>query len=93
MNLAFGIIIAMIYVFFDKIFGVMARQANFSPEIAVWLPNVLFGILAVYLLQNAKRFFNGTKWFTWLILLQSLFIFWESFLDNLILKNHVLLFF
>ncbi|WP_422105050.1 LptF/LptG family permease [Winogradskyella sp.] len=54
-NLAFGIIIAMIYVFFDKIFGVMARQANFSPEVAVWLPNVLFGILAVYLLQNAKR--------------------------------------
>ncbi|WP_299365049.1 LptF/LptG family permease [Winogradskyella sp.] len=54
-NLAFGIIIAMIYVFFDKIFGVLARQANFSPMVAVWLPNVLFGILAVYLLQNAKR--------------------------------------
>ncbi len=54
-NLAFGITIAMIYVFFDKIFGVMAEQSNFPPIIAVWLPNLLFGILAVYLLQNAKR--------------------------------------
>ena len=54
-NLAFGISTAMIYVFFDKIFGVLAEQSNFSPLIAVWLPNVVFGILAVYLLYNAKR--------------------------------------
>jgi lipopolysaccharide export system permease protein len=54
-NLAVGIAIAMIYVFFDKIFGVMAEQSNFPAIVAVWLPNVIFGILAVYLLQNAKR--------------------------------------
>ncbi len=54
-NLAFGIAIAMIYVFFDKVFGVMAEQSNFEPIIAVWFPNLIFGILAVYLLQNAKR--------------------------------------
>lgn len=54
-NLAFGIAIAMVYVFLDKIFGVMAEQANFPPLIAVWFPNFIFGILAIYLLQNAKR--------------------------------------
>ncbi len=54
-NLAFGITIAMIYVFFDKIFGVLAEQSDFSPLIAVWFPNVIFGILAGYLLYNAKR--------------------------------------
>jgi lipopolysaccharide export system permease protein len=54
-NLAFGITIAMIYVFFDKVFGVMAEQSDFPPLVAVWFPNVLFGILAVYLLINAKR--------------------------------------
>lgn len=54
-NLAFGIAIAMIYVFFDKIFGVMAEQSNFPAIIAVWFPNFIFGILAIYLLQNAKR--------------------------------------
>lgn len=54
-NLAIGITIAMVYVFFDKIFGVMAEQSDFSPLVAVWFPNVLFGILAAYLLYNAKR--------------------------------------
>lgn len=54
-NLAFGICIAMVFVFFDKVFGVMAEQSDFSPLVAVWFPNVLFGILAIYLLYNAKR--------------------------------------
>ncbi|MFD1615198.1 LptF/LptG family permease [Gelatiniphilus marinus] len=54
-NLAVGICIAMVFVFFDKIFGVMAEQSNFPPIIAVWFPNVIFGILALYLLRNAKR--------------------------------------
>ncbi|KAA5824391.1 YjgP/YjgQ family permease [Algibacter amylolyticus] len=54
-NLAIGICIAMVFVFFDKIFGVMAEQSDFSPIIAVWFPNILFGILAAYMLYNAKR--------------------------------------
>lgn len=54
-NLAFGITIAMVFVFFDKIFGVLAEQSNFPPLIAVWFPNLLFGLLAAYLLRNAKR--------------------------------------
>lgn len=55
MNLAVGICIAMIFVFFDKVFGVMAEQSDFPPLIAVWFPNFIFGILAAYLLYNAKR--------------------------------------
>lgn len=54
-NLAFGITIAMAFVFFDKIFGTMASQSDFSPLIAVWFPNFIFGILAFVLLRNAKR--------------------------------------
>ena len=54
-NLAFGIFLAMIYVFFDKVFGVMAQQSDFPPVIAVWFPNLIFGVLAIYLLYNAKR--------------------------------------
>ena len=54
-NLALGISIAMVYVFFDKVFGVMADQSDFPPMVAVWFPNVIFGILAIYLLYNAKR--------------------------------------
>ena len=54
-NLAIGIAIAFAFVFFDKIFGALAEKSTMNPIIAVWLPNVLFGILAIYLLRNAKR--------------------------------------
>lgn len=54
-NLAIGIAVAFTYVFLDKIFGTMAEQSSFPPLVAVWIPNVVFGILAYYLLQNAKR--------------------------------------
>lgn len=54
-NLAIGICIAMVFVFFDKIFGVMAEQSDFDPIIAVWFPNIIFGILATYLLIKARR--------------------------------------
>lgn len=55
MNLAIGIGIAFTFVFFDKIFGVLASKSSMPPLIAVWIPNILFGIMAVYLLRNAKR--------------------------------------
>ncbi|RNC87499.1 MAG: YjgP/YjgQ family permease [Allomuricauda sp.] len=54
-NLAFGIGVAFIYIFFDKVFGTLAEQSGFSPLLAVIIPNLLFGALAVYLLQKAKR--------------------------------------
>ncbi|MCM4154164.1 YjgP/YjgQ family permease [Arenibacter sp. N53] len=54
-NLAFGIGVAFIYIFFDKVFGTLAEQSGFSPLWAVIIPNVMFGAIAFYLLQNAKR--------------------------------------
>ncbi|MGS0524510.1 LptF/LptG family permease [Zobellia nedashkovskayae] len=54
-NLAFGIIVAFVFVFFDKVFGTLAEQSGFSPLMAVLIPNTIFGILAVVLLQKAKR--------------------------------------
>lgn len=54
-NLALGITLAFIFIFFDKVFGTMAEQSSFPPVIAVWFPNVSFGVLAIYLLIKAKR--------------------------------------
>ena len=55
LNLALGIGVAFIYIFMDKVFGTLAEQSGFSPLMAVVLPNVLFGIFGIYLLNNAKR--------------------------------------
>ncbi|TDN84692.1 lipopolysaccharide export system permease protein [Salegentibacter sp. 24] len=54
-NLAVGITLAFVFIFFDKVFGTMAEQSTFSPLIAVWFPNITFGILAIFLLYRAKR--------------------------------------
>ena len=54
-SLALGITMAFVFIFMDKVFGTIAEQSTFSPLVAVWIPNVLFGVLAIYLLFHAKR--------------------------------------
>jgi lipopolysaccharide export system permease protein len=54
-NLAIGIVIAMSYMFLDKVFGTIAEKSSFSPMIAVWTPNIFFAIVALFLLRNARR--------------------------------------
>jgi lipopolysaccharide export system permease protein len=55
LSLAIGIALAFAFVFFDKIFGTLAEKSSFPPLLAVWFPNLTFGILAIFLLRNAKR--------------------------------------
>ncbi len=55
LNLAFGIVVAFVFIFFDRIFSTLAEQAGLDPFIAVLVPNLFFGVLAFYLLQKAKR--------------------------------------
>lgn len=54
-NLAIGIALAFIYVFFDKVFSVLGEASSIPPLLAVWIPNIVFGILGIYLLNNARR--------------------------------------
>ncbi len=54
-NLAFGILVAFVFIFFDRVFGTLAQQSGFPPLWAVLIPNITFSLLAIYLLQKAKR--------------------------------------
>jgi lipopolysaccharide export system permease protein len=54
-NLALGIAIAFVYIFLDKILGTMSEKSDIPPIIGIWIPNIIFSILALYLLRNAKR--------------------------------------
>ncbi len=54
-NLALGIGLAFIYIFFMKITEVLGAVAGANTLFLVWLPNVIFGILAFYLYWNASR--------------------------------------
>ena len=54
-NLAFGISLGFLFIFFDKIFGVLVSKSTFPPFLAAWLPLAIFGILAFFLLRHARR--------------------------------------
>ena len=54
-NLAFGITLGFLFIFFDKVFGVLVAKSNFSPFLGAWLPLIFFGVLATFLLRYAKR--------------------------------------
>ncbi|MFK5959115.1 MAG: LptF/LptG family permease [Lutibacter sp.] len=55
-NLAIGITLMFIYVFFLKIAEVLGAEASTDSFIMVWSPNIIFGALAIYLyFKNAKN--------------------------------------
>jgi len=54
-NLALGIALMFVYVFFMKVSEVLGAGAGYNPLFMVWLPNIIFGMLAVYFYYNAKR--------------------------------------
>ncbi len=55
-NLAVGITLMFIYIFFLKVGEVLGAGAEAYPLLSVWIPNLIFGILALYLyIKNAKK--------------------------------------
>jgi len=48
-------LIAFLYIFFDRVFSTMAQQSGLPPLWAVFIPNAIFGALAIYLLHDAKK--------------------------------------
>ena len=54
-NLAFGIITAFTFVFFDKFFSVMVSKSGLNPFLGAWIPNFIFLFLAIYFLKYAKK--------------------------------------
>ncbi len=54
-NLAFGILIGFSYVFFDRIFGILSEKSGLPPFWAVSIPNIIFLVLAIYLIRKSRR--------------------------------------
>ncbi|MBI1836724.1 MAG: LptF/LptG family permease [Flavobacteriia bacterium] len=54
-NIAMGLGIIFIYIFTMKIMDVSAVNVGFSPMFAVWIPNVIFGIIAYILYKYAPK--------------------------------------
>ncbi len=54
-NLAIGIGMMFIYVFLMKISEVLGAVAGVNSLFYVWMPNIFFGCVAIYLYLNAKK--------------------------------------
>jgi lipopolysaccharide export system permease protein len=54
-NLGFGLAITFLYILFMQVFTVLATFGNFPPLLAVWVPNLIFGIIAVILVRLAPK--------------------------------------
>ncbi|CAM1346737.1 LptF/LptG family permease [Tenacibaculum crassostreae] len=54
-NLAIGISVMFVYVFFLKVAEVLGAVAGANAFINVWMPNIIFGLYALYLYINARR--------------------------------------
>jgi lipopolysaccharide export system permease protein len=55
MHLGMGIAITFTFIFFQQVSTVFATRGNLDPALAVWLPNIIFGVLALYLLKIAPK--------------------------------------
>jgi len=54
-GLAIGLLVIFMYIFAMKVTSVAAINLGFPAYLAVWIPNVLFGGVAIILYQRAKR--------------------------------------
>lgn len=54
-NIGLGILLAFTYILFMQVSTVMATNASVSPIFAVWVPNILYSIIAFLLYIKAAR--------------------------------------
>ena len=55
LNLGFGLALSFSYIMFQTVSATFAVNGNTPPVVAVWIPNILYTIIAVYLYKKAPR--------------------------------------
>ncbi|TXC81547.1 LptF/LptG family permease [Luteibaculum oceani] len=55
LHIAMGFVIILIYIFVMKVSTVAATNAGVNPLISVWIPNIVFLILAILLYSKAQK--------------------------------------
>lgn len=55
LHIALGILISFAYIVFMQFSTTLSTNAGFSPLLGVWTPNILFTVLAIYLLKAAPK--------------------------------------
>ncbi|MEI7981483.1 MAG: LptF/LptG family permease [Bacteroidota bacterium] len=54
-HLGFGLALTFIYILFMQVFTVFATLGNLPPILAVWTPNIIFGVIALVMIRRAPK--------------------------------------
>ena len=54
-HLAIGVVLSVLYILFGRFSLVFATKGSFTPFLAAWVPNIIFGSLAYYFYTRAAR--------------------------------------
>lgn len=54
-HIALGVVLILIYIFSIKLTTVAATNAGMDPRWAVWVPNILFGLVGLYIYHTAPK--------------------------------------
>lgn len=54
-NIGIGLLLSFSYILFSTVSSTFAVSGATSPRVAVWLPNIVYSIIAVYLYQKAPK--------------------------------------
>lgn len=55
LHLAIGVVISVLYILFSRFSLVFATKGSFTPFLAAWTPNIIFGLLAFYLYKRSPK--------------------------------------
>ena len=54
-HMVLGVLLCLLYVFTMKMTTVAATNSAFNPTLAVWIPNIIFGIVGVWIYWKAPK--------------------------------------
>ncbi|MGD1844605.1 MAG: LptF/LptG family permease [Salibacteraceae bacterium] len=55
LHIVLGLLVAVSYILMMKVTTVYATNAGLDPLLAVWLPNIIYGVLSLIILQRAPK--------------------------------------
>ena len=55
LNLALGITLAFVFIFFDKFFSVLSTESNLNPYFGAWIPNIIFALVTAYIVKLSLK--------------------------------------
>lgn len=54
-SIGVGLALSFAYILFQTVSSAFALQANFPPMLAVWIPNIIFALIALYLVARTPQ--------------------------------------